>query len=110
MDIDFDAGQIPLETLGDRLNRSLKFADLSVQEMADHLGMNRNSLSRYLNDRGAPPRSHILRLWALRCGVPYSWLSTGVAPDLGTTGRYLQGDTPGAALPPWLGAPFRRAS
>lgn len=69
----YDAGTIPPETMGWRLQRSLAFAGVSVQEMADELGVSRGTISRWCNDKNRPRRSD-LRLWALRCGVPFDWL------------------------------------
>jgi transcriptional regulator with XRE-family HTH domain len=46
--------------------------------MADHLGYSRSQLSRWLNDKGEAPRRSVLRMWALRCGVPFDWLVNGV--------------------------------
>jgi transcriptional regulator with XRE-family HTH domain len=71
------AGNIPALTLGWRLQMALGSADISVQQMADELGMSRTSLSRWLNDRGTPPRTVFVKQWALRTGVSYEWLSTG---------------------------------
>jgi len=62
--------------MGWRLQMALRHGGVSVQEMADELGMNRNSLSRWLNDR-AVPRRVIVKQWALRTGVPYEWIATG---------------------------------
>lgn len=74
------SGSIPQLTLGWRLKMALDHADLSVQEMADHLDYSRGQLSRYLNDKGEPPRRPVLREWALRCGVPFEWLAYGIDP------------------------------
>lgn len=89
MEIDYEGGTIPAETVGDRLERSLKHAKVGVQEMAEHLGLSRNQTGRYINDRTPVPKA-VLRVWALRCGVPYSWLVTGNAPEGSTTWRYTQ--------------------
>lgn len=59
---------------------ALRHAGVSVQEMADELGMARGSVSRWLSDRGAP-RTIFVKAWALRTGVPYEWLWTGQVSD-----------------------------
>jgi transcriptional regulator with XRE-family HTH domain len=64
---------VPEWTLGWRLQRSLAHAGVSVQEMADELGVSRGTISRWCNDHNRPRRSD-LRLWALRTGVPLEWL------------------------------------
>ncbi len=70
-------GTIPDWTLGWRLQRSLTHAGVSAQSMADELGMTRGTVSRWMNDHGAPPRPAYVKLWALRTGVPVEWLMTG---------------------------------
>src|SRR5665647_3920943 len=81
MSIQTAVGHIPELTLGWRLQMALGHANLTVQEMADELGMSRGSLSRWLNDRGAPPRPVFIKAWALRTGVPAEWLLTGHAEN-----------------------------
>lgn len=78
-----DAG-IPQWTLGWRLQRSLAHAGISVEKIADELGVSRSTVSRWMNDHGTP-RSIYVKEWALRCGVPYHWLATGeeLGPDSG---------------------------
>jgi transcriptional regulator with XRE-family HTH domain len=44
--------------------------------MADYLGVARNTVSTWINGRIAPSKQ-TLRLWALRSGVPFDWLSGG---------------------------------
>lgn len=78
---------VPEWTLGDRLRRSLRHADISVADMATDLDVSLATMSRWLNDHGPVKRS-ILRLWAMTTGVSLEWLETGkVAPD---TRRYLR--------------------
>lgn len=62
--------------IADRLRKALRVADLGVAEMADYLGVSRNTVGRYINGHGIPDR-RTLMLWALRCGVPYEWLAEG---------------------------------
>ncbi len=72
-------------TQADRLRKSLHAADMTSQEMADYLGVNRNTVSRYINDERDPKRS-ILRLWAMRTGVPLEWIETGHVSGGGNDG------------------------
>lgn len=67
---------IPDWTLGWRLQRALSFANIKVETIAEELGVARNTVSRWLNDRG-PVREIYLKQWALRCGVDYRWLKSG---------------------------------
>lgn len=69
--------EIPEWTLPWRLQRSLAHAGMSVEDMAAELGLSRQVLSRWLNDRSVP-RTAYLKLWALRTGVPFDWLTGGV--------------------------------
>ena len=58
---------------------ALRHAGVGVQEMADYLGVGRNTVSTWINDRITPSRQTVM-LWAMRCGVPVIWLETGQAP------------------------------
>lgn len=75
---------IPTWRLQDRLIRALDWADVSVQAMADELGVSRNTVSNYMHGRSRPNRA-TLRVWATRCDVPFLWLTSGEEgePDTG---------------------------
>jgi transcriptional regulator with XRE-family HTH domain len=68
----------------DRLNKSLRHSRVGVGEMAAYLGVERNTVGRYLSGR-TKPDTRTLRVWADRTGWPftYEWLQTGVAPGEG---------------------------
>jgi transcriptional regulator with XRE-family HTH domain len=83
-----ETGAVPTWTLGWRMQRSLAHAGLSSQEMSADLGVSRTTISRWLNDRGTPPRAAYVKQWALHTGVPYEWLSEGSpAPSRRGAGR-----------------------
>jgi transcriptional regulator with XRE-family HTH domain len=63
--------------LGDRLRKALDHSSTSVQAMADELGVSRTTVSNYMALRTSPNRA-TLRVWALRCGVPFDWLAHGI--------------------------------
>ena len=63
--------------LADRLRKSLRYSGLSVQEMADYLGVSRNTAGRWINGHFTPSRAEQIA-WALRTGVPVEWLATGL--------------------------------
>ena len=63
--------------LADRMRKSLRIADLGVAEMAEYLGVSRNTVSTWINGR-ITPSVQTQRLWAIRTGVPLAWLQTGV--------------------------------
>jgi len=69
---------IPEFDLADRLRKGLREVDLGVAEMADYLGVSRNTVSNWVNGRIVPGRQSLM-LWAMRCGVDYEWLTTGRA-------------------------------
>ena len=66
--------------MADRMRKALRAADLPVQEVADYMGVSRNTISAWINGR-ATPRKSMLRLFALRVGASYKWLETGEAPS-----------------------------
>ncbi|HEY6279717.1 MAG TPA: helix-turn-helix transcriptional regulator [Streptosporangiaceae bacterium] len=88
---------IPEWDVADRLRKALRIAGIGVAEMADYLGVSRTSVSNWINGRVAPS-VQTLRLWALRCGVPYFWLCDAPPP---TPGRGFRSErTPYAHVRP----------
>lgn len=71
-----EKGIVPVFDLADRMNKALREGQVSVAEMAEYLGVHRNTLGRYLSGASTPKRQ-TLRLWALRTGVPFKWLESG---------------------------------
>jgi transcriptional regulator with XRE-family HTH domain len=67
---------VPQWDTADRLRKALRTANVSVQEIADYLGVSRTSASNWINGR-IDPSTQTLRLWALRTGVSYTWLRDG---------------------------------
>ena len=67
---------IPEWDLADRMRKALRSSGTGVQEMADYLGVARNTVSTWINGR-IEPSTQTLRLWAMRCEVPYEWLLDG---------------------------------
>lgn len=85
---------IPQFTKGDRLGKALDFADVGVGEMADYLGLSRNTISNYIAGRTKIPRPTLM-LWSLRTGVPIEWIETGVEPNQGGDGPRGGGEPTG---------------
>lgn len=81
-------GEPPAWTLGWRLQRALAHAGLSIEEMAAELGVSRQTVSRWLNEHGSPKRGY-LTVWAMRCGVPFDWL-TGDAREVVQSGHIVR--------------------
>ena len=80
---------VPTWDLADRMRKSLRQSGVSVQEMADYLNVSPKSVSNWINGRIFPPARNA-QLWALRTGVPYTWLCHGnikpciYGPETGT--------------------------
>lgn len=70
-------GRIPSLTLGRRLKLALDSSDVSAQDMAEALEVSRQTVSRWMKDRGARPRRVYVAHWALLTGVDPDWLETG---------------------------------
>jgi transcriptional regulator with XRE-family HTH domain len=68
--------RVPAWDVADRMRKGLREADLSIQEIADYLGVARNTVSTWINGH-IQPSTQTLRLWAMRCGTPYEWLAYG---------------------------------
>jgi transcriptional regulator with XRE-family HTH domain len=65
--------------LADRMRKSLRVSGVPVQAMADYLEVDRNTVGRWINGH-VRPSGAMIKLWALRVGVPVSWLRDGVTP------------------------------
>jgi transcriptional regulator with XRE-family HTH domain len=72
-------GAVPVWTEGDRLGKALDHAGIRHQEMADYLGLSRNTIGNYIHGRVAIDKRTRM-LWAMRTGVPPEWLEHGEAP------------------------------
>lgn len=76
--------RIPELTLGWRLKMSL--GDITREEIAVMMDVAPSTISRWMADKGAPPKRPYLVQWALVTGVPLRWLETGEgapSPDPG---------------------------
>lgn len=51
--------EAPTWTLGDHLAKARDLAGLKVNQMADRLGVARNTVGNWENDRSLPPRSAV---------------------------------------------------
>lgn len=72
---DKSTGRIPTLTLGWRLKMAL--GDYPAQSIADDLGVNRATVSRWMGDKGAPPKAGFIKQWALITKTNAHWLLTG---------------------------------
>lgn len=60
-------------TLGDRLRKAREVAGISSAEMAEHLGVHRNTIGNFEHDHQEPKLAYI-RAWASVTGAPLTWL------------------------------------
>jgi transcriptional regulator with XRE-family HTH domain len=65
--------RVPEFSLGDRLEKALSVAGVSHREMADYLGVSRNTVGNYIAGRTQVTEG-VLRLWSFRTLVPLEWL------------------------------------
>ena len=72
-------GAIPEFTQGDRLRKARELTGLTAQEFADEIGVSRGTITNAETD-ARQVRSITMRAYALRTGVPLTWLETGEAP------------------------------
>lgn len=72
------AGTVPQWTPGDRLRKAREQAGYSQQELAENMGVARNTIGNYELDASERPRKIVLRAWALATGVDLRWLETGI--------------------------------
>lgn len=75
------APAIPQWTLGDRLRKAREHAGMDQLELANRIGISRNTVSNYeLGNGTRPPKVVVLRAWANECGVPYEWVVDNFRP------------------------------
>lgn len=67
---------VPTWTLGNRLWRARRHADLTQQQLAERLGVGLKSIKDYESDRRSPKRGVLLG-WAVTCQVDPAWLEHG---------------------------------
>jgi transcriptional regulator with XRE-family HTH domain len=67
----------------DALRKSLRHANVKVQDMADALGVTRFTVSNWINGNNQPNEA-TLRQWAAKTGVDFDWLKNpSSAPPVG---------------------------
>lgn len=89
-------------TLGDRLRKAREYAGLTQKELGETLGVARDSVRRWEGDKSVPHRP-VLRMWAMRCGVLYEWLTGADGPHDGQNGT-------GSGMPWYLASAQRGAA
>jgi transcriptional regulator with XRE-family HTH domain len=72
---------VPPLTLGWRLQMALDYGDIKQSDLMDRFEVSRQTVSRWCNDVGVPPKKFILEAIAEMCHVQKEWL-TEEAPDM----------------------------
>jgi len=74
--------RVPAWTVGDRLRKAREESGLSQQELADAIGVSRNTISNHEVGVGKrEPQTLLVRAWAAATGVSVEWIRTGHAPS-----------------------------
>ena len=76
----FPALHVPTFDQADRMKKALRDVGMSTTEMAEFLGITRETAGRYMSGAAKVPLQ-TLRLWSLRTGVPMEWITDGVVPS-----------------------------
>ncbi|MFJ2370867.1 helix-turn-helix domain-containing protein [Microbacterium sp. NPDC087665] len=74
----------PTWTLVDRLRKSRMLADLDQGEIADRIGVARNTVSNWERGRSEPTATYFVR-WASATGVTLDWLAAGLNAETAPT-------------------------
>ncbi|WP_096359409.1 helix-turn-helix domain-containing protein [Microbacterium sp. TPU 3598] len=74
----------PTWTLVDRLRKSRLLAGLEQAQIADALGVARNTVSNWERGRSEPSATYFVR-WAHATGVTLDWLAEGVNAETAPT-------------------------
>jgi transcriptional regulator with XRE-family HTH domain len=82
MTVQTSGGLIPEFVVGDRLRKARELTGLTQLQFADEVGVTRNTISAW-EASDTLPRPILLKAWAMRTGVSYDWLATGI--DTGPT-------------------------
>lgn len=78
----FDRGEVPPIETRHRLRIAREYAGLEQIELAELIGVSRSTVGNAEKGR-VRPRKIVVNAWAMACGVPASWLVTGLPPDNG---------------------------
>lgn len=95
----YDHGAIPEIQVRHRLRIAREHAGLEQDQLADFIGVSRNTVYNYEHGR-TNPRRIVLNAWALATGVPVGWLMTGEQPVHGGDGARNPPFSQPTGLPP----------
>lgn len=75
----YDSGNVPEILTQHRLRIAREYASLEQSELADLIGVSRNTIGNAEKGK-VRPRKIVLNAWALATGVPVTWIETGDMP------------------------------
>lgn len=75
----YEGGRVPEIQVRHRLRIAREAAGLEQEQLANNIGVSRNTISNYEHGN-TTPRRIVINAWALACGVPVSWIQTGKGP------------------------------
>lgn len=75
----YNQGEIPDVLPRHRLRIAREHAGLDQSQLAEFIGVSRNTISNAETGNVAP-RKIVVNAWALACGVPVTWIWTGEPP------------------------------
>ena len=75
--------RIPPLTLGLRLKMAMSWAGYHREDMAAEMGVDASTVSRWMNDKDAPPNRGYISAWAAFTRCDFQWLLTGEQPPDG---------------------------
>jgi transcriptional regulator with XRE-family HTH domain len=75
-------GAIPKQRLHHRITMAMEFADMMPSDLADALGVHRNSVSAWINGRGKPKPPTLIAIASVT-DVDLEWLLSGKVPPIG---------------------------
>lgn len=73
----YESGNVPEILVRHRLRIAREFAGLEQDQLAERMGVSRNTVSNHESGATKNIRGITLKAWALACGVPLMWLQDG---------------------------------
>jgi transcriptional regulator with XRE-family HTH domain len=91
-----DSPRVPEWTIAERLYLARTVAGYEKQQLADAIGVSRDTVGNYESRSWARKRSPAyIKAWALATGVDGQWLQTGISP-IHPSGVSQRGNTTGS--------------
>jgi transcriptional regulator with XRE-family HTH domain len=82
MAVTMRSGAIPKQRLHHRITMAMEFAEMGPSDLAEALGVHRNSVSAWINGRGKPKPPTLIAIASVT-DVDLEWLVSGKVPPIG---------------------------